>query len=114
MEKKPNITPTPWMVMENKKDNEFAIKEKDLFRDGQWMLSDRICTMGHYTTQNENNAQAIVTAVNCTYGKGIDPEKIGEVLRCLEGIIKTNGNIAVNDPIWLEATLALKHIKYVD
>lgn len=43
-------------------DDSFAVKEKGLFKNGEWTFSDRICTLEHYTKENEANAKLIAAA----------------------------------------------------
>lgn len=122
MEKKPNITPTPWMTMEDPKNDDFAIKEKSLYKDGQWLFSDRICESGNYTAQNQNNMIAIVTAVNCTYGANLNPEKLKDLIVKLEVLFIAikKGEITMfpdseKQPDYLQMVEdALTNIKYKD
>ena len=39
------------------------------------------------------DAQAIVAAVNSTYGKGIDPGSVGELVKALEAIVELSNSI---------------------
>ncbi len=47
-------------------------------------------------TEGESNAEAIVTAVNNTYGKGINPESVPTLLATLEEILKDAQHISID------------------
>lgn len=54
-------TKGPWAYLKLE-DGSFAIKESDLFKNGQWQFSDRICTLEHYTNDNGANSKLIAAS----------------------------------------------------
>lgn len=102
MEKKPNITPTPW------------IKPTLMTECGNGTIVVRT------TIQEMRKAE---TAVNCTYGANINPEKIQELIDKTNALIKeVEFSCAIgSDPRLLELLKrrtetidALNNIKYKD
>lgn len=77
------MTPTPWKVI---KFSSFPTNITGASRDND------ICEMSntHDKVVQNANAQAIVTAVNSTYGAGIDPQSIPALLETLNKIINVN------------------------
>jgi len=120
MEKKPNITPTPWAINIGQMFQSFTSKTWsviiDVLNTRKLDIGNVVCTVkGETKEECEQTAQAIVTAVNCTYGANINPEKISgsvEVLQDLEHHIRNGYEI----PLWLKQKLneALNNIKYKD
>jgi hypothetical protein len=43
--------------------------------------------------RGKENASAIVTAINSTYGKGIDPSSVPDLLEALKGMVELMPNI---------------------
>lgn len=92
MQTKINITPGPWTYDHPKIEKSAAkisgtgwekfakvyVKTKDL--SGKWK----------YDPEGMANIQAIVTAVNNTYHKGINPEAVEELLQVAKALWKQN------------------------
>ncbi len=79
--KESKITQGEWKVIKNNSNPESTrstgIKASRIWIGSMYFIADHpalICE------ESEANAEAICKAVNNTYGKGIDPEKIGELL----------------------------------
>jgi len=85
-----NITPGPWYIQVP-----FCIgNDKEAFINSH----DCVCKVQKYAdshTISNANAEAIITAVNNTYHKGINPEAVPEMLEVLNKIANYNpdGNI---------------------
>lgn len=81
---KDKMTPTPWLVTANE-NWIYSGAGKDLVPNG----GDIICLepdMEDSRLRFPANAQAIVSAVNGTYGLGINPEAVPELLRTLKNL----------------------------
>lgn len=78
--KKPNITPTPWMV-----DPKAKLR---ITSNENTVCSTSVGQSGDKLEIEQENAQAIVTAVNCTYGANINPEKIQELIEASEDYVR--------------------------
>src|ERR1700690_482164 len=73
------MTPTPWSYQYD--DNGFYVIE------AKGMPSPYITATGNEADVDGFNAEAIVTAINSTYGKGIDPSSVPELLNALKNIL---------------------------
>lgn len=82
------ITPTPWHYTWDDNGFHFIWADKEMPRP-------YICATGRSDPKdvNEANAEAIVSAVNNTYGIGISPEKVPKLLKALETIAAWPGNL---------------------
>ena len=77
--KKPNITPTPWEIS--------IFDGKTIRMTDKKLAPTAICDMFNKNADKYPlTADAIVTAVNCTYGKNINPEKIQELIDAVETV----------------------------
>lgn len=79
---KDKITPTPWRYEWD--DNGFFVIDGDGRPSPYIAATGTGCDPGSIC---EANAQAIVTAVNCTYGANIDPTAVKDLYDCLEEAI---------------------------
>lgn len=70
------MTPTPWKID----------SEGDIYSPGHGANGCVTNSMSGYEI-SPSNAEAIVKAVNNTYGKGINPEFVGDLLTALENIL---------------------------
>lgn len=114
--KKPNITPTPWVISTTERKT-IGSKLFILNKYEDALIAD--CNF-HLLCEKEN-AQAIVTAVNCTYGKNINPEKIQELIVWADEISKKVNTIQRENqlPSWIKDEIgelkhALKNIYFKD
>lgn len=49
-----------------------------------------VCSFGSDNKNWESDRAAIVSAINCTYGAGINPEAVPELLACLLSIVNSD------------------------
>lgn len=77
-----NITPGPWAVSKHPDTNNVH------YVDGLGCTQGRTATC--YTGERPDDATAIVTAVNNTYHKGINPEAVPDMLEFLQSLYKWN------------------------
>lgn len=109
--KKPNITEGIWKIKVIDSRQEIKI----LSDDGRTLE-----TMSHGVFGGDN-AECVITAVNCTYGKNINPEKIQELIIWADEISKKVNTIQRENqlPSWIkdeigELKYALKNIYFKD
>lgn len=86
--KKPNITPTPWEMN---------------FLD---------TTFGMSREEDANNNNAIVTAVNNTYGKNINPEAIQGLIDAVKMLLDNNTHLELDLDSVEAGEQALKNIYF--
>lgn len=86
MEKKPNITPTPWKCIKFHPAHNNTYLASIITADG----FDFEITFP--TSMSREEARVIidrmVTAVNCTYGANLNPEKIQDVIDALKDCLR--------------------------
>lgn len=73
------ITPTPWQISQFKEMNIGINYDSPL-------EAETICQV---TGNNARNANAIVSAVNGTYGKLINPEAVGDLLESVKELVES-------------------------
>jgi hypothetical protein len=89
-----NITSGPWIYESGK----FNTNDRQLFstgsiisKDERWYIAEIQNSCGSHNlegdAESEANATAIVTAVNNTYHKGINPEAVPEMLAQLKNLV---------------------------
>jgi len=91
-----NITPGPWtytMPKEGKSKAKISGKNWTFFANVHVRVDNKDSKEG------ESNLTAIVTAVNNTYHKGINPEAVPEMLSALEALVKTRDLTKIPDGI---------------
>jgi hypothetical protein len=74
------IMPLPWAVNHQAVSKVFGLTVSEISTANQWVAYVR----GNGDDQRTGNANAIVTAINSTYGKGIDPSSVPELLEALK------------------------------
>jgi len=101
-----NITPGPWEYSPNRfnspNSKDFAIGSI-VSQKEDWFITEVQQCCGYHrledNTESEANAAAIVTAVNNTYHKGINPEAVPDMLDALKMALQT---LIVNYPLYKE------------
>lgn len=107
----------PWRIASRKYDTGFyVIHGKDTpDRELQILkLHDGPHPIKEHLDRIENNAEAIVTAVNSTYGSGIDPSAINYLITALESFVEWAEKNAMWDKCgqsYYQAKQALKKAK---
>lgn len=92
-----NITPGPWYFSKGEfngeQHNETALGSIRAKTEWNWVIAEvqSSCWENQIEEDKESydNAAAIVTAVNNTYHKGINPEAVPELLQLVEEIYKS-------------------------
>lgn len=82
---KDKMTPAPWYI-----DADGYIRSKAEPKEWILKIPQEI---------DKDNAEAIVSAVNATYGNGIDPEVVPEFLRILQAYIDADDSHA---DVWIK------------
>jgi len=91
-----NITPGPWtytMPKYGKSRAKINGKNWSEFAKVVVVVDDKDCKQGH------DNLIGIITAVQNTYHKGINPEAVPEMLSALEALVKTRDLTKIPDGI---------------
>jgi hypothetical protein len=95
---KNKMTPTPWKINES---NERWVYSETPPADGGDIIFVAP-NMPRSATRFKANASAIVSAINCTYGAGIDPEAVIDLLAALKGMMEPFshiGGVGYNDKL---------------
>jgi copper chaperone CopZ len=74
-------------IKQNMTKGEWVVDGQDIINQEKCMACD---VFGLSDVQIEANANAITTAVNNTYGKGIDPTKVEQMFEELQSIVINN------------------------
>jgi hypothetical protein len=83
------MVPAPWAITDRQQINWiYAVNGAD---DGGDIICDQPDQAISATKWPENSA-AIVNAVNSTYGKGIDPSSVPDLLDALQSVVWTSEN----------------------
>jgi len=106
---KMKMTPTPWKWDWDDNGFHFIWAEEGMPRP-------YICASGRSdpADTNEENAAAIVAAVNATYGNGIDPDAVKGLHDALQAYIKDyeqEGGFSEREAIYNQAKAAIKKAK---
>jgi len=85
-----NITPTPWSVSENPIESPNNDTAATIWKDNKSTGSTLICDVSRSPDdiQGKANAQAIIAAVNGTYGIGFPSENIPELIRLFKELCR--------------------------
>lgn len=77
------MTPLPWRI------KKFSAFNTNILGNGEWGRENDICEMSgtHSKSAQNTNAAAIVSAVNATYGSGIDPLAVKDLLDVLVALM---------------------------
>jgi len=120
--KKPDITPGNW---ELRNSTELGDKNKyyTAISSGTWQELASVVTSVNdgrdkpeEDTEGKENAKAIVTAVNNTYGKNINPEAIDGLVSAMKSIVAITNPYSVDTMTKINALAeqALKNIYFED
>lgn len=99
--KKPNLTEGEWKVKRYSNSQPYIGVDR--------ANGGAVCDIIQYRTESNANAKAIVTAVNNTYHKGIDPEGVPDMK---EALIKARDVLTYLGGF--EDTSTVKHVNMID
>jgi len=94
------MTPTPWKVDDETDPKEELYIVSDGIPDSFFCLANLYCNP--MDDETKANAAAIVSAVNNTYGKGINPESVPDLLSALHGMLNIGNALATGHESWID------------
>lgn len=83
------MTPLPWRI------KKFSAFNTNIIGNGEWGRENDICEMSgaHSKSAQNTNAAAIVSAINGTYGAGVDPAAVKDLLEACEVALRMYNEI---------------------